>query len=385
MSVRSRFEKATITPDPAAPAPAVLPEDPDKLLERQQAEAAAAAAAANEGGVETPVVVEEIPPTPVVPPAPTAPVEKRYEYQPTDESGRPLGGKQVIVYTTEQELAEKLRDQNIQLVRKLREVTRKQKLGIDDTPKAPDGQIFDSAVDLQEKPLTTEQVFELTQKLNDPTTFVEARDQLLESALGCSPAEFRKRYNEQQQLTLQLLVKSNYDIFEKTHSKDFDPSTENKQTMTDWMSKKGLAPTVANFEFALSQLKESGLILEAPTVREVAPPAPAPPVAPAPVAEVPPAPPAPVVTEPKPVVPASNESRIAPPVPPAAVRQPVRVPSGLNNASSSPAGPASVRTSLTVAEFERIPADELKRKLKDPVFAAQVNELFKPKPREPQI
>ncbi|PWT75549.1 MAG: hypothetical protein C5B59_08705 [Bacteroidetes bacterium] len=334
--------------------------------------------------VEEPVVEAPVVEEPIVEAPPVAPVQLRYEYQPTDEQGRNLGGKQVILYTTPDELASKLSEQNTQLVRKLREVTRKQKLGIDDTPKPPDGQIFDTAVDLEEKPLSTEQVFDLTQKLNDPATFVEARDALLESALGVSPAEFRKRYNEQQQLTLQLLVKSNYDIFERQHT-DFVPSAENKQLLTDWMSKKGLAPTVANFEFALSTLKESGLILEAPTVREVSPAPPAPPAAPALEAEVPPAAPAPASTEPKPVVPASNESRITPPATPAATRQPIRVPSGLTNNVTSVSGQPAKANSLTVAEFEKMPADEVKKRLKDPVFAKQVNDLYTRKPVQSQI
>jgi len=55
--------------------------------------------------------------------------ELRYEYQPTDAEGRSIGGKQVILYRTPDELAEKLRDQNISLVRKLRQVTKEARLG----------------------------------------------------------------------------------------------------------------------------------------------------------------------------------------------------------------------------------------------------------------
>ena len=40
-----------------------------------------------------------------------APVEQRYEYQPVDETGRPIGGKQVIKYTTNEELVTKLQIQ----------------------------------------------------------------------------------------------------------------------------------------------------------------------------------------------------------------------------------------------------------------------------------
>lgn len=362
-TLRSRFEKTGVPHDAVAPVitPAPvreLPLDPDKVLEL----AAAAVVTAPETVVETAVV------------EPVAPVLKRYEYQTHDEQGRPLGGKQVIEYTDEADLQKKWAAKEELLVRRLREVTRKQKLGIDDSPTPADVQFLNTAVDLQEKTLSPEQVFDLTQKLNDPTTFVEARDQLLESAMGVSPTEFRNRYNEQQQLVLQLTVKANYDTFEKTHSKDFDPSGENKQVLTDWMLRKGLAPTVSNFEYALSTLKESGLILEAPTVREVTPV-----VTPAPALVAAPEP-APVSTEPKPVVPAVTETRISQSEQPQQTRQQARVPSGLNNTNASVSGPTSVRTSLTVADFEKIPADELKKKLKDPSFAKLVNDLFEKKP-----
>lgn len=362
-SLRNRFERGLATPAPVAPVKE-LSLDPDKALELE----IPVSAFTSEPVVEAVVSA----PAPVV-------ILKRYEYQPKDEQGRPLGGAQVIEYTDEADLQRKWAAKEELLVRRLREVTRKQKLGIDDNPTPTDAQFLNTAADLQEKPLSPEQVFEVTQKLNDPTTFVEGRDQLLESALGVSPAEFRQRYNEQQQLLLQLTVKANYDTFEKTHASDFDPSGENKQVLTDWMLRKGLAPTVANFEYALSTLKESGLILPAPTVREVTPMAP---LAAAPVAE-----PAPAIasTEPKPVVPAVTETRISQTEQPQQTRQSVRVPSGLNNSVASVSGPTSVRTSLTIADFEKIPSDELKRKLKDPVFAKMVNELFEKKPVQSQI
>ena len=58
--------------------------------------------------IVAPIVEEVAPITPEVAPTPVAPVESRYEYQPTDEQGRPLGGKQVIKYTTQEEFATKL-------------------------------------------------------------------------------------------------------------------------------------------------------------------------------------------------------------------------------------------------------------------------------------
>src|ERR1700744_3831822 len=64
--------------------------------------------------------------------------EKRYSYQPTDGDGRPIGGLQVIKYKTPEELAEKLAEQNSLLLRKLREETRKTRLGIVENDPIPE-------------------------------------------------------------------------------------------------------------------------------------------------------------------------------------------------------------------------------------------------------
>ena len=124
------------------------------------------------------------------------------------------------------------------------------------------------------------------------------------------------------------------------------------------MSKKGLNPTIQSFELALSTLKEAGLLLEAPSVREVAVPA--------------------VVAEPvkEPIaVPVIEERRIAPPTLPQQ-RQPVRVPSGFNGVETSTSGPTTSGISLTIADLDKMPADVFKTKLRDPAFSKLVNELY---------
>ncbi len=45
---------------------------------------------------------------------------KRYEYQPTDEDGRPVGGKQVILYITQEELVEKIVSVSARRIRLMR-------------------------------------------------------------------------------------------------------------------------------------------------------------------------------------------------------------------------------------------------------------------------
>jgi len=307
---------------------------------------------------------------PVIEPIAPAPVELpelRYEYQPTDTLDRPLGGKQVIKYRTPDELAKKLTDQNIELVRKLREVTRKQVLGIgDDTPIPTDAQQFESVAEFAPRELSAEERFNLSQDLNDPSKSVEAMDTLLESRLGMKLDRVRDTLNNQQLLVLQLMAKANYETFEK-NTPEFYPCAENKKVLTDWMFKKRLKPTVEMFNTAFSTLKGAGLLLDSPIVREVIPT----PAAPVPIA----APAAPVVnTVPKPQEPVATESRITPVEQPQTKRQ-VRVPSGLNSSNASDSTTSGVTTDITLDDIDNMPSEEYKKKLRNPAFAKLVNDL----------
>ena len=300
-------------------------------------------------------IVEEVAPPAVV--APIAPVELRYEYQPTDEQGRPMGGRQVIKYTTPDELTMKLVEQNNQILRQLRKVNRDNRLGISQSESIPDtAQKFDSAfIELKPKDLNVDERFQLTQDLNDPEKFVAARDKLVESALGISAADLAKTLNEQKLATLQVMAKQNFDIFAANTPAFYSVDNENRKTLTDWMFKNKLAPTVDNFNTAYSSLSSAGLLNEAPVVR----PEPVPVVEPAP----------------KPQEPVVAEVRIDPTPQPQVTRH-SQVPSGLNERVSSAAGPVSVDgPSLTLADIDRMSPDEYKAKIKNPAFVKLVNDL----------
>jgi hypothetical protein len=296
-------------------------------------------------------------PAVVVPPAPVELPEQRYEYQPTDEQGRPLGGMQVIKYKTPDELAEKLRDQNIELVRKLRSVTRKQRLGIVEESTIPDdAERFARPIEFKQQDLTLEERYKISQDLNDPQKFDAARDRLLESALGQTPETLRKTLTDQQIVTMQLLARSNASTFMETHP-EFLGCTENLEVMTSWMLKNRLSPSVKNFELAHSTLDEAGLLLKAPIVREEAPV-----VIPTENTAVNSQPPAAPVTR------ISDEEQ------PQITRQP-RVPSGLNNATSSSTGNISEIGAITLAEIDRMSSDNFRKALRDPKFAALYEKL----------
>ena len=309
---------------------------------------------------------------PVVVPAP-APEEKRYTYQPTDEQGRALGGQQVIVYTTEQELVEKMTKNSIELIRKLRQVSRDNRLGKFSKEELPvDADLLPPTVQFNEKSLTAEERYSISQDLNDPSKFDSARDRLLESAIGQTPAKLRETLNQTQMTTMQLLARQNAQEWMGTHP-EFYPCSENVNTICDWMVKNGLQPTVKNFEFAQIKMTEAGLLLSSPIVREVPPPAAVPVVAP-------------VETVPKPQVPVAEPVRINETPQPQENRQ-ARVPSGLNNRTApvnAGALPPSATAALSLEAVERMSSDEYRRNLSNPEFRKRVDELESlrtPRPR----
>src|ERR1035437_2355494 len=192
-----------------------------------------------------PAVEPTVAPEPIVAPEPVL-EEKRYTYQPTDDQGRTLGGPQVIVYTTEQELVEKMTKNSIELIRKLRSVTRENRLGkyVEDLPTELDR--LPSTVQFTEKPLSAEDRYSIAQDMNDPAKFDSARDRLLESALGATPAQIRETLNQQQLQTQQLIARQNAQEWMGLHP-EFYVCQENVNTVIDWMVKNGLQPTARNF------------------------------------------------------------------------------------------------------------------------------------------
>jgi hypothetical protein len=306
---------------------------------------------------------------PIVAPIPVELPELRYEYQPADEAGRPLGGKQVIKYKTQEELIEKLSGQNTELVRKLRQVSRKQRLGILDAENIPaDAERLPEILKFDKKTLTVEERFQIAQDLTDPEKFEEARDKLLESG---GFTAMQDAITQQQLVTNQLLARANASVFFETHP-EFYACSDNVEVMIDWMIKNGLHPTVKNFETAQSAMAEAGLLLSSPIVREESPTPPAAPVA------------ALENLVPNTQTPAEPVARISDPEPPQAKRQ-ERVPSGLNSRIASNSGVETVASTLTLVDIDRMSSDEYKRRLQtDKSFVELVNKLEAARPPRPR-
>ena len=313
--------------------------------------------------VTEPVVAPPV--APVAPaPEPVQPVtEQRYEWQPTDANGKPLGGKQVITYKNQDELIQKFTEQNNLILRQMRKLSNDVKLGL-----TPDVEVPATAKRLPKnfdgfkpKTLTADERFQLTQDLNDPAKFEDAKIRLAEATFGATPEVISEVLSHSQQLLLEQQVVRSFDEFLENVGDSFYNIEANRAALTDWMCQKQLAPTTENFEIALA--RTAALQIPAPAVQR---------------AQVPATPVAPVEAEPQSQVPVAAASRITEQPQPvqSAIHQ---TPSGLNDRVSSNSGVSSVsERKLTLAEVDKMSADEYKRRVSsDPTFLQAVDQLQK--------
>jgi hypothetical protein len=314
----------------------------------------------------------EIPESPVVPAAevPAAPVaeevpEKRHEWQPVDEDGIPMGGVQVIIYRTEQELLQKMQEKSVLLLRQLRRERREKALGHVEE-RVDDAEKFQNVVEFKPRELTADERFKISQGLANPETFADARDQLIESVFGAKSEKVASTLNEVERFMIQQRAVQNY--IEFVQSSDFVDTPKNRELVTGWLGKRNFAPTVANFIIAQTRLKEAGLLQEAPVVQQE--PVLTPVVAPvAPIATV-----IPTEQEPKPQVPTTPSPALV--TQESQAKRHSHVPSGLTPSVASPAGsPPAVGTSLTLADIDKMSSDEYKVRLRDPKFRILVDTL----------
>jgi hypothetical protein len=309
--------------------------------------------------IEAPAPVVEAP----------VPVELlRYEYQPTDEQGRPLGAKQVIKYTNPDELASKLTEQNTLLIRKLRQETRKNRLGIMDAETISDeAPRFEEPVSFAPRVLSPDERLAISRDLLDPEKFDEASDKLFEAKMGAKPELLGRTIAELQEDRIRARAKTECDAFVGDNP-DYVKCQENFEAITGWMVRYGLAPVKTNFQKAYDKLRYEGVLIE--NYAEPQPDEPQPIPAPAP---------APVAPAPAPVAPA-----------PAPVK---RIPTGLSRndaddtGTSRPVGDEIMyevvvggkkRVFTGLAAINAMPADEYKRRvMSDPSFAKAEAQLYK--------
>ncbi len=337
--------------------------------------------------IVTPEVLEVAPIEPVVAPiasvvAPT-PEVKWHEYQPVDSVNRPVGGLQRFSYTTMEELVAQLEKAHTNSILGMRDVKRKARLGTPEVDALPaELERTSRIIEFKEKPLTTEERYAISQDMNDPATFESARDRLLESSFGATPAQLRETLNAQQQQTQQIIARQNAEVWLERHP-EFYSCAENINTVCEWMTKTGLQPSVKNFEFAQAKMEEAGLLLSSPIVREVLPVV------------------TPVVTPEAEVQPQSQAVAVEPvrinevPVPQSSAvvttekRTPPQshVPSGLNNRVAPVGGamPTGVTDAWTLRDIDVMPSEDYRKQIMtNPAFVKRVNELESTRPPRPR-
>lgn len=286
-----------------------------------------------------------------------------YEYQPTDDQNRALGGKQVIKYKTQDELIQKITKQNIELVRLARDLKKKISSGEIDTDELPEDVVFASG-NLQPRVLTPEERVQLSRDLIDPEKSANAAATLFESEIGAKPEEIRSRL---QRIDL-LEAKAEADAWVSSNP-EYYRCQENFETITNWMVKNHLAPIRSNFQYTFDKLKAAGLLLEAPIVREEVPVTPVP---------------KPVISEQTPVTshPVEVEPARISSAEPSQARPVLKPSSGLTRTVSSDTGIVQTTSKLTLADINKMSSEDYKRRLKDPSFVKAVDELYA-KPSKP--
>lgn len=290
--------------------------------------------------------------------------EKSYVYQPTDEDGRPIGGKQVIKYTSQDELVDKLRTQNTLLIRKLRTETKKSRLGIgtiEEDQISDTAQRFSGPIEFNPRDLSTDELYDISRRLSDPTTASAAASELVEARLGAPLDQIGKTLQSVQQDNINLRAKIEANAF-VSENPDYYKCQENFEAIASWIVRYDLAPVKDNYQKAYDTLKGQGLLIEgAAIVPEVVVPV--------------------VVAPVEPVV-------VAPVVVPPVVQG---IPTGLTRENTSDAG-STVRTGSDItfevtvggqkrtltglAAINAMPSEEYGRRLKsDKNFGKQVQQL----------
>lgn len=330
-------------------------------------------------------VTEIQPSEPEVAPTPAAPVEvpeQRFEWQPADEQGRPIGGRQVVKFRTVEELQQKMSEANTLLIRKLREETRKNRLGIsevdtipDDAPRFPETLAFNPRV------LSAEERIKISRDLLNPETFDEAADALLEAKIGAKPSDLSRRIAKLEESSIAASAKIEADAF-VADNPEYVKCRENMDAITNWMMRYNLAPVKKNFQAAYNKLREDGVMIlkysEAPAVD------------PDPVSVVDPTPTPGLQAEPAPSI--VDPSPVADPTPaPEVTPTPARIPTGLNRSNSDSTGvPRSLADEIVyevvvngqkrrftgLAAINAMPSDEYRRRVQsDPNFAKKEQQL----------
>lgn len=190
--------------------------------------------------------------------------EQIYRFQPTDEEGRPIGGEQVIKYSSPEELTTKLKDQSILLIRKLRQETKKNRLGIVENEDIPESaQRFNSPMEFNPRELSEDERYDISRRLLDPATAAEAASALVESQLGAPLDRIGKTLLEVQQSNINLRAQIEANAF-VSENPSYYKCKENFESIANWIVRYNLAPVKENYQRAYETLKAQGVMVDGP-------------------------------------------------------------------------------------------------------------------------
>lgn len=288
------------------------------------------------------------------------PKEIVYEYQPTDETGRPLGAKQVFKGFSEKEVLDKVAKAHQESIKLNRELNKKIRLGNLEEDVLPSNvtRFNQEEVEFKQITLTPEEKAQIARDLLDPDKFEEASSKLIEFSLGAKPQQVRNVLAEAKQDISTLRAEKEATLFVQSNT-DYFACKENFETLANWMLRYNLAPVKENFQLAYDTLKAAGLLLEAPIVREESTATPV------------------VVETPVNPQPESEETSRITSNQPSQEKRNTKIASGLTKSITSNVGTSSRSNKLSVEEIEKMPADEYKKRLlKDPNFSKEVNEAY---------
>ncbi len=267
------------------------------------------------------------------------PIEQVYEFQPTDDNGNPLGGKQRFVYKTQDELVEKMTKQNIELNKLNRKLNRDVRLGtvFQENIPAEAPRSRSSQYEFKPEPLTAEERLQLSQDLVDPEKCEAASARLVRSQIG-DPAQLLQSLSRAEQRIAAIDTEKQANAFLRS-SPDYYPCPDNSDILINWMLKNDLEPIKENFARAFAELgpKGANILTERP---------------------------APVVAAPTPVPAAAPETQTT---------QPAKKPGalGLTRENTSEQGPAPKPQGYSPAEIEKMSGEEYKQKILIPEWKKQ--------------
>jgi hypothetical protein len=189
--------------------------------------------------------------------------KKRYEYQPKDDEGRNLGRPQVILYDTQEELIEKLTEQNKLVIKEMRNLKKNNRLGIIESETIPETATrFAPPVEFKPTELSVDDRIVLARDLTDPLKMEAAFDRLTAAKFGAPVEQIRKAITTTQQTMTDAQVRNEVSYFLQ-NTPDYYACKENFDTIYNWMIRYNLEPTRENFAMAFGRLSEAGILLQA--------------------------------------------------------------------------------------------------------------------------